>query len=190
MSTFEFVTVLMSIVVGLGVTRILSGLADLVEHRASIALDWVTLIWAVNVLLYDLVYWWVVVNHWRFLTTWSIARFAPLFLYGVLLYFCAALILPSHMAEGLELKARFESIRRPFFLLWLLVLCSDLLDSLMKGTEYVLTELGAPYLAIVALSAVGGVAGMRISDRRFHIALAVVFLVTVTVWSIARFGVL
>ena len=39
MSTFEFVSVLMSIVVGLGITRLLGSIAGLIEHRETIRLD-------------------------------------------------------------------------------------------------------------------------------------------------------
>ena len=66
----------------------------------------------------------------------------------MLIFFCASLILPNNVPKGMDLKARFESIRRPFFILWLFVMCTERLDSFMKGKDYVLNDLGAPYLAL------------------------------------------
>jgi hypothetical protein len=63
LSTFEFVSVLMSIVVGLGITRLLAAVSSLIEHRSSIRFDFVSLAWTVNVLQYLLIYWWVVVGN-------------------------------------------------------------------------------------------------------------------------------
>ena len=54
MSDFEFVSVILAIVIGLGVTRILSGLASVLEHRATLSADWISLTWAVAVLLWPI----------------------------------------------------------------------------------------------------------------------------------------
>ncbi len=51
MSDFEFVSVVLAIVIGLGITRILSGLASVLEHRSSLQSDWIIQTWAVMVLL-------------------------------------------------------------------------------------------------------------------------------------------
>lgn len=188
MSTFEFVSVLMSIVVGLGITRILSDLASLAEHRANVKMDGLTLLWAWNTLVYHLIYWFVVVNNWRIRETWSFLGFGALFLYGVALYFCAALILPRATSEPLDLKDRFEKIRAPFFLLWFLVVLSECLDSLFKGVDYLMRELGAPYLFIMAFSGVLVIAAIRIRSRRFHWAFGIAMLLAHLGWVFFRFS--
>ena len=178
----------MSIVVGLGIARILSGFSSLLEFRREIEADWVTIIWAVNVLGYHLLFWWIVVNNWRFLSEWSFSQFGSLFLYGVLIFFCASLILPQQLTIGMDLKSRFESIRRPFFVLWLLVMCSELLDSFLKGTNYVLSELGLPYLGLMAFSLLLPMIGIVVSDRRFHISAAISFFVVYAAWTLSSFA--
>jgi len=188
LSTFEFVTVLMSIVVGLGIARILSGFSSLLEHRRDINVDWLTIIWAVNVLGYHLLYWWIVVNNWRFLSEWTFSRFGSLFLYGVLIFFCASLILPRQLTAGMDLKARFETIRKPFFTLWFLVMCSELLDSLQKGIDYVLHELGPAYLGLMSYSLLLPLAGIMISKRRFQFFAAISFFVIYASWTLGSFA--
>lgn len=188
MSTFEFVSVLMSIVVGLGITRILSDLASLAEHRAHVKLDGLTLLWAWNTLAYHLIYWFVVVNNWRVRETWSFLGFAALFLYGVALFFCAALILPRATSEPLDLKERFESIRPPFFLLWFVVVVAEFLDSLFKGVDYLLGELGIPYILMMVFSGVFMIAAMRIRSRRFHWGFGIAVLMVNLGWVLFRFS--
>lgn len=160
----------------------------MLEFRSDIQPDWVTVIWAVNVLGYHLLFWWIVVNNWRFLPEWTFPQFGSLFLYGVFLFFCASLILPRQVTAGMDLTDRFESIRRPFFVLWFLVMCSELLDSFSKGTNYVFTELGLPYLGVISLSLTLSVAGIIFSDRRFHVVAAITFFVVYTAWVLSRFA--
>ena len=188
MSTFEFVSVLMSIVVGLGITRILSDLASLADYRKKVEFDGITLLWTLNVLGFHLVYWWVVVNNWRTRETWSFAGFSSLFLYGVALYFCAALILPRATDKGVDLRERFDGIRMPFFSLWLVVLFSEVVDSLSKGIDYVLGELGIPYILINALNGILAALAIRIRNRWFHWAFAIGVLVTHLGWVLYRFS--
>lgn len=40
MTPFEYVSVLISIILGLGITQIVSGLADIVQHRHQVQLYW------------------------------------------------------------------------------------------------------------------------------------------------------
>jgi len=178
----------MSIVVGLGIARILSGLSSLIEARQEVEADWPTVLWAVNVLGYHLIFWWIVVNNWRFLSEWSIAQFGALFLYGVLIFFCASLILPRQVPAGMDLSERYESIRKPFFGLWLLVMCSELLDSLLKGSDYVLNELGVPYIAVWSVSVVLSACGIVVSSRRYHIAAAIGFFSIYAAWTLKAFA--
>jgi hypothetical protein len=57
MSDFEFVSVVLAIVIGLGMTRILSGLGSALEHRSTLRSDWIVLTWAVMVLLWQILFW-------------------------------------------------------------------------------------------------------------------------------------
>ena len=46
MSDFEFVSIILSIVVGLGITRVLSGLAATIRHRATLEEEGLSALWA------------------------------------------------------------------------------------------------------------------------------------------------
>ena len=83
MSDFEFISVVLAIVIGLGITRILSGLASVLEHRATLRPDWISLTWAVAVLLWQIVYWLGTVNSYREEAVFTVASFGLLLLAAV-----------------------------------------------------------------------------------------------------------
>lgn len=139
-------------------------------------MDWLTIMWAINVLGYLLLYWWIVVNNWRQQSEWSFLQFGALFCYGVLLFFCAALILPKDLREGVDLISRFERIRKPFFVLWILVFASELVDSFMKGVPYVMNNLGFPYIGLISFSIAVSLLGFIVASRQFQFAAAITFL--------------
>ena len=83
MSDFEFVSVVLAIVIGLGITRILSGLGSVLEHRATLRADWISLTWAVTVLLWQVVFWVGTVNSARARPVFTVANVGLLLLAAV-----------------------------------------------------------------------------------------------------------
>lgn len=69
-----------------------------------------------------------------------------------------------------------------------MVMCSELLDSLLKGTDYVLNELGAPYIVVWSVSVLLSVGGIAISNRRYHFTAAITFFVIYAAWTLNAFA--
>ena len=67
---FPHVRIVMGMVVGLGITRILMGLAGIIQHRTRPRLSLIHLLWAGSMLLELVFFWW-----WEFelstIDTWS-----------------------------------------------------------------------------------------------------------------------
>ena len=51
---FDYLAVLISVVLGLAVTHVLTGISGAINRRHHVRLEWVQLFWAVNVLAYVL----------------------------------------------------------------------------------------------------------------------------------------
>ena len=115
MSTFEFITILLSIVIGLGITRLLTGIGRVMELRTSIRIYWVQIIWFLNVGFYLVLYWWGVVFTYSSTDTFLLVNFLILLFYATLLYIQASLIIPGRIEEQTDLKEYFFSIRPWFF---------------------------------------------------------------------------
>ena len=58
MSSFEFVAVLFSVIIGLAISHLLAAVSDLVESSKRVKLYWITSIWIITVLIWDIFSWW------------------------------------------------------------------------------------------------------------------------------------
>ena len=191
MSTFEFVAILLSIVVGLGIARLLSALASLVEHRDQVRFDALTLAWVANLMVGHITFWWVTVGNARWSEEWSLAEFLVLFAYAVAMFFAAALILPSTASDGCDLRKRYESIRRPFFALITGIVAIEITDSLVKGgIDRILTVLGPTYIVMVTVWGSFGLVAMYVTDRRVHWVGAVALFVLMFGFVVINWSVL
>ena len=76
MSTFEFISVLLSIVVGLGLTRLLSGVGRALEMRRKLRFYWVQGVWILNLGLLFVSFWWATLFGHADRETWLFPNFA------------------------------------------------------------------------------------------------------------------
>lgn len=186
MSTFEFVTILLSIVVGLGFTRLLSSLARAIEMRGQLKIYWVQVIWSINVGFYLVMFWWAVIFSYSALESWRFINFASLFFYAILLYLQAALIIPSKLEPGKDLEAHFFSIHKWFFFICALIPLVELLDTLMHGFDNLL-KYGFLYIFMQTSGIAFSVIAMRTKSRIFHGIWCLVYLVSIVSWVLTRF---
>src|SRR5205823_11992782 len=70
MDPFSYLSVLISIVLALGMTRVLQGLGELLQARSHRRVYWVHALWVLNIFLFLVVAWWVFYR-WRFEQTWT-----------------------------------------------------------------------------------------------------------------------
>jgi hypothetical protein len=186
MSTFEFVTVLLSIVVGLGITRLLGGLGRAIEIRGSFKGYWVQALWSVTVGLWFLVFWWVVVFSYQNYERWVFINFVHLLLYATLLYLLSVLIIPRDLKPGTDLEKHFFKVRPWFFGIAALVSFVEMADSLMHGLDNLLS-FGPFYLLMQTSGVVFSLVAARTTSRRFHAIWSVVCFVTIIGWTATRF---
>ena len=115
MTPFEYLAVLISIVLGLGVTELLAGLQRLAHARDRVRFHWLPLIWSALVFV-TLVQWWWAAFGFRDQARWNFFSFLLVLLVPVLLYMAAALVLPAEQAEGrYDLREHYFGIHRLFF---------------------------------------------------------------------------
>ena len=70
MSPFEYLSVLISIILALGMTRVLAGVGEMLQARSHRRIYWVHVLWIVNVFLYLVVAWWIFYR-WRNQQPWT-----------------------------------------------------------------------------------------------------------------------
>lgn len=127
MDAFSYLSVLVSIIVGLAMTQVLQGFRGLMLARSRVRAYWPALVWAVLVLVLCVQVWWAMFDlSVRPAARWTFLDFGLVLLQTVPLYLMAGLVLPDVDAEHrLDLREHYYAHHRWFFsLLALLIIAS------------------------------------------------------------------
>lgn len=115
MDSFTYISVLLSIVLGLAITQVLLGLRGLILTRAKVKLYSTTLIWAVIALLIPIQAWWADFSM-RKNANWTFFALLVIMLQAISIYMITALVLPDISGENLvDLREHFFAHRTWFF---------------------------------------------------------------------------
>lgn len=188
MTEFEYIAVLISIVVGLGITHLLGGVGRLIGRPGSAKAYWIHLLWVFFLFLFLIQFWW-----WEFsfsdVETWRFELYFFLIIYAVLLYLLCVILFPRQFPEGGDYRDHYYARRRWFFGLLIVTYIVDLLDTLLKGTGYFMSRPADYFVATAVLIALSAIA-MVSANTRFHAAFAIAALVYQWEYHIRAFGTL
>lgn len=111
MSHFEYITVMVSIIQGLGITLALRGISRLIRSPKR---EPVVLLWAAFLIFLYLQTWWAL---WDLaaIGDWNIYQFLFLALYACTMYAMTELLLPAASPPDTDWLAHFKSVRKWFF---------------------------------------------------------------------------
>jgi hypothetical protein len=187
MDPFSYLSVLISIVLALGMTRVLAGFGEMLQARSRRRIYWVHVLWAVNVFIYQVVAWWVFYR-WRTQQPWPFFLFVFVLISPTILYLAALLLFPREGAgdESVNYKTHFYANHRAFFIILWLYGPVDIVDSLLKGVPHFLA-LGVPYFISMTLFLTGVTIAAITRNERYHQFYAIFFLVQTVVISFAVF---
>ena len=174
MGVFEYLGVILSVIMGLGVTHILAGLSKTIHCRNTVKTYWVQALWSVNVLVYIVTIWWGMF-WWSGLQDWSYFQFLLLILYAILLFFSASLIFPWEISDGFDFERHFNETRPWFFAVLALAWCVDVPETMFKSGEG-LRGLPDAYLAFAVPHIALAVIAAIWSNKTFHKFYAVFWL--------------
>ena len=115
MDEFSYLSVLLSIIIGLAVTQILQGFRLRMLSHARIKEYWPTRLWAVTLLLICTQAWWAMFDL-RNRHDWEFAQFLVLLAQTVVLYLAAGLVFPDFPPnETVDLREHYFAQRKRFF---------------------------------------------------------------------------
>ena len=148
---FSYLSVLVSIVLGLGIAHLLGSIIRLITNRKRIAFYWPSLVWVINLLLIMLLVWWTDFSLTSHREGWTFAIFAFTITVPALLYVISGLILPPGV-EDME-RAYAENRQWFFSLLVIGILATFVQSFLLDGRLTFNVDLGLKLLmlAITAL---------------------------------------
>lgn len=169
MDAFSYLSVLLSIIIGLGMSQVLTASGRLIRHRDLVRAYWPPLVWAGVLLLIYVQAWWSMFGL-RTHADWSFLAFSVVLLQTVTLYMMAAVVLPEQVDDrGVDLRTHYERHRRWIFGFLLATVCVSVLKELT--IEGRLPE--RLNLVFHALMAGSCVSAMLVRNARYHEVLAV-----------------
>ena len=171
---FDYLAVLISVVLGLAVTHILSGVGGVINRRHRLRPDWLQLFWGLNVLAYVLAVWWGM-YWWKHLAVWTVQAFAFLTGYAIVLFMMAATLFPEEGTGENDDPTAFWHNRRWFFGLLLAAHLIDIPETASKQTEGLRAIVPQYWVAGPAFIAIA-IAGLISTNRRVHGFLAPAWL--------------
>lgn len=133
MNAFDYLSVLISIVLGLGITQVLAGFAGLVRARGRIRMYWPVPVQMGAVFLIAVVVWWSMFGL-REVRVWTFGTFLMVVGQAVAVYLMAAFITPETTGEEhLNLRDLYFREARWFFGSSLALLAFSVAKNLMLG---------------------------------------------------------
>lgn len=180
MDTFRWMSVVISIILGLGVTRLLLGAVAVFKARHDRAIDGLPLAWGAAIFLQQVNFWWSLEDAGAG-TSWTLPSFLLLVGLVLALFLAAALILPvDPLAPEDSLRRYFERDGR-----WsLLGLAAFNVLAMVANWDLWHEGLLAESVSLNLVLAIIPVAGF-LGVRRVQIAAAAAYIV-VLAWAIAR----
>ena len=172
MDMYLHARILFSIILGLGISRLLTGVAGIVQHPKQYKVYWVHLLWALFLFLYLIHFWW-----WEYrlqgIPQWTFPLYFFISLYAVLLFLLCVLFFPEQMGDYDSFKTYFYSRHRWIFSFMLVLFIADIADTLIKGSTYV-RRIGPLYYIRTILYLVLSAVAIKLKNERFHAAFAII----------------
>lgn len=180
MSSFEFVTVLVAVIVGLGLSHLLVGLGRAIHDRKTASIWWVQVLWTVAIFQYLSLFWWNL-YYTSSGASWTQAEYLFLLSHAALPFFAAVLLYRPGAGPTTDMRTSFEANRQWFLGVWSLLMVVDVPTTALQGNLF------SPwyYLPMVGTLFALSVIGIFVADRRYQGFLATVFVVFGFVWPIA-----
>jgi hypothetical protein len=184
MTPFEYVVVLISIILGLGITQIMTGVADLVHQWEKVKLFWPHSLWIVLVFIMHVQEWWITYDLKQAFDTWRLPTFLFFSLYPVNLFILARILFPYAPADGpIDLKLFYFANFRKFFLVFMMLLVLSVISNVIVS-GFTLDQ-----LILVALFVITGwIAFRNLQNELLHkiltLGLLLVLIVIIAVnWN-------
>ena len=154
MSRFEFVAVIISMVLALALGQLLLGVAALAKSRARLTAYLPHSLWLVTFFFMILAVWWAM---WDFRDLeWTYPSFFFVTLAPTLLFFAVALQIPAGLGERhVSLEAHFLSVRLLFMTVMFAYGLATWLDGPLLQGQSLLGTIGALHLVLFSSLTIG-----------------------------------
>jgi hypothetical protein len=182
---FNYVMVLASVIIGLGITHLLTGVAGVIQHPNRAKVYWIHLAWVAATFLRAIFWWWFEFQ-FSTVTKWTFSLYFFVLTYALLIYLWCALLFPRDLAGYDGYKDYFYSRRKWCFGVGLAAVVADIADTLLKGTAH-FVALGPLYIGLQVLWTVLFLIALRTRNERFHACFVLVAIASLLIYPVTNF---
>jgi hypothetical protein len=183
---FDYLTVLISLIIGLVLANVLTGLGNLIHERERVRLFFPSVVWAVWIFVAAVQHWWADYSLHRIIH-WSIAGFFSTLLIPVDLYLLSELVLPRRYPPDspIHLDSWYFRNRKWFFGIAACLPVFSFVEQLLVTGDLKRSPLDSAFLAVLFVLALIAFATPR---RRIHAGIAVVTGVLLCIYIAVLFA--
>jgi hypothetical protein len=176
-SAFEYVSILISIILGLGITQILSSFSDLLYNHKHVKFYWPHLIWIVFILFLHFQDWFITYQV-KDIKVWSLPKLLFIIAYPITLFLCAKMLLPTNETEEREDMKKFYFSQFPviFILVGISILFSLIFNFTFLGMSVKDQLLQCVFLATISYFSIA-----KIKSNLLHKILSITILIATLV---------
>lgn len=184
MDAFSFLSVLLSIILGLAITQVLKGFRGILLGRRRIRMYWPVPVWAFLLLLMFVQSWWAMFGL-REVETWTFPAFSIVLTQTIISYMLAALVFPDFAgSETVDLRAHYFEHARWFFGLTIAVVLASLGKDPVIWAQFPAPLNAAFHLVFATFALVA----MLTRAEWYHKALSLVSIALFVSYTLALFS--
>lgn len=177
MDAFSYLSVLLSIIIGLGVTQLLTGVGRIIRNRDRVQVDWLPLLWAAILLVVFVQVWWSSFGL-RTYRDWTFGSFLFILAQTGTLYLMAAVLLPEQIDENPSLAVHYERQHRWFFGFLVAALTFSILKDRVINRQWP----GSVNLGFHALMAAEALSAIFVRRRRYQEIVGILAVATIAAY--------
>ena len=170
-SPFEYVSVLISIILGMGIAQLITGVANIILRWDHVKVYWPHLVIILLVFVLHIQDWWATYEL-RSLSSWRLPTFLFIILYPVNLYFLARILFPVRWSSDNDLKQFYFDNFRKIYLFMLILPLHAIIDNYFLGGYRFEDQI----IQLVLLGILLVVVVSNKKDEWIHKSLAILFL--------------
>ena len=179
MDVFEYIGVLISVIMGVGVTHLAIGATKLIQHRDEVRFYLPHMVWTANILIFILLIWWGMFA-WSAHDNWHAHEYLFITTYAIVSFFLAAMLYPWDMPGNINVRDYFFRNRIWFFSGLLVAWCVDVAETHIK-VDAGLREIPPGYFGFIGAQMLLAITGIVFRNKTVHIVLPVAFLVSLLI---------
>jgi hypothetical protein len=150
MDPFEYVVVLTSLILGLGIAQLLTGIADVISTFRNVKLYLPHTLFVVVIFLLHIQEWWINYQYASEVPVWTLKTVLSLLTYPIMLFIMARMIFPTGLrSHETDFKVYYHDQWRNLFFIGLLTVIQSILQNIFISHIAIAVQL--PQLAYMSV---------------------------------------